>query len=152
MPEPSNPCWKQDNIGEAKVDTINQAKAKKITTYDLKETENGYLIELGKDGPKTTSYLTVALPGCFKGYHMHTVRCSNYVCIRGKVDVVLFVKEGPYHGKSVFRLSAEGPDSLHIPINIPTAIHNPFPEEAWLINIPDPPYDPSLEGEQVDMN
>ncbi len=43
--------------------------AKKVTTYDHGQKENGFLIELYKDGDKTTAYLTAATPGAFKGYH-----------------------------------------------------------------------------------
>jgi dTDP-4-dehydrorhamnose 3,5-epimerase-like enzyme len=47
-------------------------------------------------------------------------------------------------------LDAGEPRRLHIPANVATGLHNIGDEEAWLINVPDPPYDPSLKDEQVE--
>lgn len=124
------------------------SKAKSVRTFGTDGSINGYLTELKKDGQLTTAYLTVAFPGCFKGYHMHRVRESNYVCIRGRVTVILFTK----HGRQELELSSSGgADKLNIPTNIPTGIRNDTREEAWLINFPNPPYDPNLTNEQVDF-
>ena len=122
-------------------------EAKKVKTYDLNGNENGFLVELKKEGRKTVSYLTVAAPSAFKGYHAHKVRTSNYVCIRGKVKVILYTHE---NGREEHILESDPPQKLHIPINVPTGIQNDWDEEAWLVNFPDPYYDPELEGEQVD--
>ena len=73
--------------------TITQAtteEAKKITTKDLSGNENGFLIEMFKDGNKTVAYLTCAKPGAFKGYHLHKVRAARYVCIKGTMKVILY--------------------------------------------------------------
>ncbi len=126
---------------------IVRQHAKKVFTKNLDDKTNGYLIELGKQERFTTSYLTVAYPGCFKGYHAHKIRTSNYVCIKGKLKIILITK----HGKEEHILEAENPERLHIPINIPTGILNESNEEAWLINNPIPFYDPELKSEQVDI-
>ena len=132
------------------MDSISHKPSKIVDTFDLNGKKNGYLLELGKNGKKTTSYLTVALPGCFKGYHMHVVRASNYVCIKGRVNVLMFRKDIP--DRLEIEMSADKPSQLTIPIDTPTAISNPYEDEGWLINVPDPPYDPDLLHEQVDMN
>jgi dTDP-4-dehydrorhamnose 3,5-epimerase-like enzyme len=122
--------------------------AKKVTTYDHSGQENGFLIELYKDGDKTTAYLTAAKPGAFKGYHLHRVRAARYVCVRGKMKIILYkpgTKEVEEH-----ILDSTKPQRLFIPKDIATGLENIGDEEAWLVNYPDPPYDPSLVDEQVE--
>lgn len=126
-------------------------QCKRVETKDPTGKPNGFLIELnktGRRGNKTATYLTAAYPGCFKGYHAHRVRESNYVCIRGRIKVVLVTK----YGVQEYILEETNPVRLNIPINIPTAIINESEtDEAWLINCPDPAYDPALTFEQVDL-
>src|SRR3990167_10963214 len=127
---------------------VNSETAKKATTYDLKtKEENGFLIELFKDGNKTVAYLSCAKPGAFKGYHLHRVRGARYVCVKGEMKIILYV-----NGKREEHiLSVENRKRLYIPPNVPTGLENIGEEDAWLINLPDPPYDPSLVDEQVDF-
>lgn len=125
---------------------VHKEPAKKITTYNLNKQENGFLIELFKDQEKTTVYLSCAAPGAFKGYHMHRVREAHYVCVRGRIKVILYTEKG----REEHILSADKPERLHIPVNIPTGLHNIGEEEAWIINYPNPAYDPNLKDEQVD--
>ena len=40
--------------------------------------------------------------------------------------------------------------TLFIPANVATGLENIGDEEAWLVNEPDPPYDPALNDEQVE--
>ncbi|HLL60983.1 MAG TPA: WxcM-like domain-containing protein [Candidatus Nitrosocosmicus sp.] len=122
--------------------------AKKVTTYDLQKNPNGFLIELfkSKDGSKTDVYLSCATPGAFKGYHLHRVRAARYVCLKGKMKVILYV-----NGKREEHiLSVDNLTRLFIPPNIPTGLENIGDEDAWLVNYPDPAYDPNLKDEQVD--
>lgn len=129
------------------VSSIREEPAKKVKTLDYStKQENGFLIELFKDGDKTAVYLTAAAPGAFKGYHLHRIRASRYICIKGKMKITLFV-----NGKfEEHILDANDPKRLYIPNNTATGLENIGAEEAWLINFPDPPYDPSLKDEQVD--
>lgn len=120
---------------------------KKVTTFDLNKKENGFLVELFKDGNKTTAYLTCATPGAFKGYHLHRVRAARYVCIKGKMKIILYVNGV----REEHILSADQPKRLFIPKNIPTGLENIGTDDAWLINFPDPAYDPDLKDEQVDF-
>ncbi|OGK25843.1 hypothetical protein A3A46_00325 [Candidatus Roizmanbacteria bacterium RIFCSPLOWO2_01_FULL_37_13] len=127
---------------------VNSETAKKATTYDLKtKEENGFLIELFKDGNKTVAYLSCAKPGAFKGYHLHRVRAARYICLKGKMKIILYV-----NGKREEHiLTQDNLNRLYIPPMIPTALQNVGDEDGWLINYPDPPYDPDLKGEQVDF-
>jgi len=127
--------------------TLITNKAKKVTTFDLEGKENGFLIELFKDGEKTTAYLTCAKPGAFKGYHLHRVRAARYVCVKGKMRIIVYV-----NGKrEEYILDGAAPSRLFIPKNVPTGLENIGQEDAWLINYPDPAYDPALVDEQVDF-
>lgn len=125
---------------------VKEESAKKVKTFDLNKQENGYLIELFKDGNKTIAYMSVTKPGCFKGFHLHKIRAARYICVKGKVKIILFV-----NGKfEEHILDSENPKRLFIPKNIPTGIENIGNEDAFLINYPDPSYDPNLKDEQVD--
>jgi dTDP-4-dehydrorhamnose 3,5-epimerase-like enzyme len=128
------------------MDEIAVESAKKVTTYDHQGRENGWLIELYKDGAKTLAYLTAAAPGAFKGYHLHRVRAARYVCVRGRMRIITYAG-----GKrSEHLLDAAEPRRLFIPANVATGLQNIGDEEAWLVNYPDPPYDPELKDEQVE--
>jgi len=127
--------------------------AKKVKTTTLEGKENGWLMELFKDketGQKTESYLTAALPGAFKGYHLHRVRAARYVAIKGKMRITCFEQKNGKWIKSEFILEAGNPQRLFIPKNVATGLENIGDEEAWLINYPDPAYDPDLKDEQVE--
>lgn len=121
--------------------------AKKVKTFDLNKNENGFLVELFKDGEKTAAYLTCATPGAFKGYHLHRVRAARYMCIKGSMIIILYINGN----REEHLLTAENLKRLYIPPNVPTGLHNTGSEDGWLINFPDPAYDPNLKGEQVDF-
>lgn len=126
--------------------------AKKVPTRDHSGNDNGFLIELFKDHDtqeKTEVYLTAAIPGAFKGYHLHRVRAARYVCLKGKMKITLY-KPGEPNSKEEHILDSQNPSRLFIPKDIATGLENIGEEEAWLINYPDPAYDPSLTDEQVE--
>lgn len=122
--------------------------SKKVATFSHDGSENGFLTELFKDSDKTMLYLTAAKPGAFKGYHLHRVRASRYVCIRGKMKIILY-KPGT-NEQEEYILDAAIPQRLFIPKEVATGLQNVGDEEAWLVNFPDPPYDPHLKDEQVE--
>ena len=127
--------------------------AKKVKTFDANGKENGWLMELFKDketGMKTESYLTAALPGAFKGYHLHRVRAARYVALKGKMKITTYENINGKWEKTETILEAGSGQRMFIPKNIATGLENIGDEEAWLINYPDPAYDPSLKDEQVE--
>ncbi len=127
--------------------------AKKVITFDADKKENGWLIELFKDkdtGTKTEVYLTAALPGAFKGYHLHRVRAARYLCLKGKMKITIYEREGDQWAGTEYILDAANPTRLFIPKNTATGLENIGTEEAWLVNYPDPAYDPGLKDEQVE--
>lgn len=121
-------------------------KAKRVKTFTSDGTENGFLTELYKDGRKTLLYLTTIKPGSFKGYHLHRVRAARYMCIKGKAKIILYKNKI----REEYILDANDPVRLYIPNNTATGLENVGREEIWLINFPDPSYDPSLKDEQVE--
>lgn len=124
---------------------IIEGAAKKVITYDLEGKENGFLIELLKENDKTVVYLSAASVGGFKGYHLHKIRAARYVCLKGTMKIILYV-----NGVREEHVLTPG-KKLTIPKNTPTGLQNIGTEEAWLINFPDPPYDPAIKDEQVDF-
>ncbi|MFA5987909.1 MAG: WxcM-like domain-containing protein [Candidatus Paceibacterota bacterium] len=129
------------------IEQIQKETCKKVTTYaGGTEEPNGHLVELYKDGDKTVVYLTVALPGAFKGFHLHNERQSHYVCLRGKAKIT--VVEGKQKVEHI--LDASVPERLLLPTKVYIGIENIGTEEVWLINFPHPSYDPTLKGEQED--
>jgi dTDP-4-dehydrorhamnose 3,5-epimerase-like enzyme len=131
------------------LEQIRKEPCKKVTTYATgTQTPNGHLVELFKDGEKTTAYLTVTAPGAFKGYHLHTLRESRYVCLRGTVKIT--VVDGTKKIEHLLR--ADEPERLFLPTNVFIGIENIGTDEAWLVNVPHPPYDPTLADEQVDKS
>ena len=137
------------------IEHVRKEPAKRVTTNDHAGSENGWLLELFKDGAKTTAYLTAASPGAFKGYHLHRVRAARYVCVRGKMRIILYTMGAVAGGKTTWTreehvLDASKPERLFIPKDVATGLENIGDEEGWLINYPDPAYDPELKDEQVE--
>jgi len=135
------------------IDKVKLESAQKVKTYDAAGKENGWLMELYKDketGQKTEAYLTAALPGAFKGYHLHRVRAARYVAIKGQMKITTYSRENEAWVKTETILSSDKQERMFIPKNVATGLENIGTEEAWLINYPDPAYDPSLKDEQVE--
>lgn len=132
---------------------VKSETAKKVTTYDTNKKQNGFLIELFKDsetGNLTQVYLSAALPRAFKGYHLHRVRAARYVCLKGKMRIITYERENEQWVRSEHILDSAIPSRLFIPKDTATGLENIGTEEGWLINYPDPAYDPSLKDEQVE--
>lgn len=128
---------------------VKREPCNKIATLDVKTKEkNGFLIELYKDDEKTVVYLTAASSRAFKGYHLHTVRQSHYVCIKGKMKIIVVAGSQ----REEYILDSASPERLLIPTNVYIGLENIGDEEAWLINLPNPSYDPALTGEQIDKS
>jgi len=137
-----------------KIDKVHKEDAKKILTKDAEGKENGWLMEMFKssDGSKTEVYLSAASPGAFKGYHLHRVRAARYVCLRGKMKIITYVREGDKWIRSENILDGSKPERFFIPKGVATGLENIGDEEAWLVNYPDPAYDQQLSDEQVEYN
>jgi dTDP-4-dehydrorhamnose 3,5-epimerase-like enzyme len=120
---------------------------KTVITHDPHtKSPNGRLFECIKEGDLTLAYITTIAPNCMKGYHLHNERIARYVCVKGKVTIKLYSGSA----KEEYQLDEYTPQRLIIPPFIATGIFNTCPEEAWVLNIPTPPYDPKKYWEQVE--
>jgi dTDP-4-dehydrorhamnose 3,5-epimerase-like enzyme len=128
-------------------------QAKKVITRDANGSENGWLLELFKDkeaGNKTEVYLTATKPGSFKGYHLHRIRTGRFIALKGKVRIIMYAHNGAKWMREEAELDAAAPQRIIIPANTATGLETIGSEEAWLVNYPDPAYDPSIKDEQVE--
>lgn len=135
--------------------TVRIEPVKKVRTYDHAKNGNGWLLEMFKDrdtDTKTEVYMSVAASGAFKGYHLHRVRSARYICLRGKMKIITYEQEGGKWQRTENVLDASNPQRLFIPKNIATGLENIGTEEGWLVNYPDPAYDPGLKDEQVEYS
>jgi dTDP-4-dehydrorhamnose 3,5-epimerase-like enzyme len=132
------------------IDRIYSELAKKVPTKDHDGNPNGFLVELQKDGDLTTLYLTAATPGAFKGFHLHRVRAARYCVVKGKMRITMFTHRDGKWEKEEKILDATDPERLFIPKDVATGLENIGSEDAWLVNYPDPAYDPTLNDEQVE--
>lgn len=141
------------------IDKVSTEPAKYVVTKDHHGNENGFLIEMFKDaaGEKTEVYLSAAKPGAFKGYHLHRVRAARYVCLKGRMRIILYTQDNSGGATRWIRqehildaTDISRPVRLFIPKEVATGLENIGDEEGWLVNYPDPPYDPALKDEQVE--
>ena len=133
--------------------SVRTEDAKKVKTFSHDGSENGFLIEMQKDketGQKTEVYLTAAFPGAFKGYHLHRVRAARYFILKGKMKITTYSHDGQKWVKEETIIDSAMPTRMFISKDVATGLENIGTEEAWLVNYPDPAYDPSLKNEQVE--
>lgn len=110
---------------------------------------NGRLIPMLKDETRTSVYMTIIAPRSFKGYHLHKIRTNRLICVKGCIEVKLWV---PGEKHQTIRTMFTDPSALLlIPTNVATGLKNNTDEEAWVLSFPDPPYDPVV-NEQVDYS
>ena len=85
--------------------------AKRVTTYSLEGKENGFLTELFKDSEKTVFYLSCVRKNDFKGFHLHRVRAARYICVKGKIKIILYKNKK----REEHILDSEKPERIFIP-------------------------------------
>src|ERR1700694_530932 len=132
------------------IDEVSVEPAKYVVTKDHRGKENGFLIEMFKDADRTVVYLSAASPGAFKGYPPHRVRPRRYVCLKGRMRIILYRRAGGIWEREEHILDASEPTRLFIPKNVATGLENISDEDGWLVNYPDPPYDPAVKDEQIE--
>lgn len=136
------------------VSALATKTCKKLKTKDLKGKKNGFLLEIAssKDGwskflDKAQVYLTTVLPKMTKGWHLHHKKENQFTCIKGQVMMAV------WNGKNVqeFRLGGNNPITVRVPKKQAVCFYNPGKEEAYILNLCSPPYDPS-NPEQEDLD
>ena len=104
---------------------IRTYKLEKHQTKDIKDNHvNGWLIPVWRNWDKIISvqpemvYITSVNPGERKGPHLHVIRHSYYVCIKGKVVFIIKTESGDY---LEIESSSEKPVMVIVPKNLPSA-------------------------------
>lgn len=109
----------------------------RIETKDADGKPNGFLIPIWHvdQGPKIDQvYLTTILPGSQKGPHLHHVRRGLFTCIKG-TPLAVWRFDGSYREVQM----REG-SQFEVQPGIPVAFYNFGPGEAYLLNMPSPPW------------
>lgn len=127
---------------------------KKFVTKDNKNQSNGFLVPLYNihDGffpegcePQQV-YLTVIAPKQLKGPHLHLIRTGCFTCIKGNARFILKTKEG-------YQVFYSGEDheylSVIVPKGIPALLQNLGEEDAYVLNMPNPAWTPSMNDEHT---
>lgn len=127
---------------------------RKFVTRDQKGVSNGFLVPIynlhdgffapGREPQQV--YLTVVAPRAAKGPHLHLVRTGCFTCIKGNVRIVVKVD-----GQYLIYYSGEMHDylSVEIPTGIPVLIQNVGDEEAFVLNMPNPAWTPTMNDEHT---
>ena len=126
----------------------------KHITKDHKDQPTGFLVpifnihdsffEAGKEPQQV--YLTVIGPRLIKGPHLHFIRTGCFTCIRGNARFVLKTADGYqvfYSGDSYeYR-------SVLVPAGMPAALQNLGDDEAYVLNMPNPAWTPTMNDEHT---
>ena len=131
---------------------IRIQKHPKIITKTEQGIPNGYLVPIYNihegffaEGcePKQV-YLTVISSRMRKGPHLHYVRTGFFICIKGDIKIVLKTAEGYkefFSGENYAYLSVE------VPTGIPALLINVGIGEAFVLNMPNPAWMPTMNDE-----
>ena len=116
---------------------------KKIITYSVNGTENGFLIPIlnvhdhfvGQEQWPKQIYCTTVVPGEVKGPHLHKKRWGLFTCIKGDIKIVTRI-DGHY--EEYFSGENYNFSTIQIPAGIPNALINIGNEDAYVLNMPSP--------------
>ena len=130
---------------------IKITNLEKHVTKDIHSSHvNGSLIPVWRDWDKTITvppkmvYVTSINPGEIKGPHLHVIRHSHYVCIKGKVVFIIKEKSGKY---LEVESSEENPVLIEIPKNFSSAHINLSNEPSIILALADPSWKPDNRDE-----
>lgn len=120
----------------------------KIKQLKLIHDERGALMEILRCDDNLfmkfgQAYITAVKPGFVKAWHYHKKQTDNFVCVKGKVKVVLYDprENSKTKGKiQEFFLSLDNPFLLQIPPFVYHGFECVCNEESIILNIPTKPY------------
>lgn len=131
---------------------IKTKKSPRIVTKDSDGGSNGYLVPLYNINDKFFEvghepqqvYLTVIDCGKIKGPHLHYIRTGCFTCIKGNARFILKTENG-------YEVFYSGEDyeyqSVIVPTGTPAALQNIGNVEAFVLNMPNPAWTPSMADE-----
>ena len=127
------------NLNNLSENEIKWHTLEKHQTKDIHDGHvNGSLIPVWRNWDKTISvqpemvYVTSINPGERKGPHLHIIRHSYYVCIKGKVVFIIKQKSGKY---LEIESSEENPFGISTSVGLssPDSISRYFPSLSLII-------------------
>ncbi len=89
-------------------------------------------------------YFTTALPGVIKAWHHHKMQADNFICVAGRVKIVLYDarKDSSTHQQiNEFYSSLDEPKLVHIPIGVYHGFKCVSDVECMIINVITKVYD-----------
>lgn len=133
----------------------NEVKIYKLEKHETKDITdkhvNGWLIPAWRDWDSHISvepkmvYVTAINPGEIKGPHLHIIRHSYFVCIKGKVIFVIKEDDGTFRE---VESSEDNPNMIEIPKNRSSAHFNPTNEQSIILALVNPSWKPGQRDEQ----
>ena len=111
--------------------------------------ERGYLMEMLRCDDELFNrfgqvYLTVVYPGVVKGWHYHKKQRDIFIPVKGMLKLVLYDQRStsPTYGQiNEFFIGERNPLLVAIPVEVVHGFKGIGTEPAYLINVPDAPYD-----------
>ena len=127
---------------------------RKFVTCEKNGSSNGYLVPLynihdgffapGREPQQV--YLTVVAPHAEKGPHLHFIRTGCFTCIKGNVCIIVKLEDG-YH--EYFSGEAHDYLTVEIPTGVPALLKNLGDGEAFVLNMPNPAWTPTMNDEHT---
>lgn len=120
---------------------INGVEVKKLKSI---KDERGFLMEILRNDDGIferfgQTYLTAVNPGYVKGWHFHKKQTDYFVCVKGKVKVVLYDPRPESETKGEiqeFFLSFDNPMLVKIPTGVYHGFEADCNEISFILNIP----------------
>ncbi len=132
-------------------DKIKFSKLEKHITKDIRDGHvNGFLIPAWRDWDTTITvppemvYITSINPGERKGPHLHIIRHSHFVCIKGHVVFIIKEKSGKY---LEIESSEVNPILIEIPKGFSSAHINLSSEPSTILALVNPSWKPDTRDE-----
>lgn len=116
----------------------------KVKQLKLIKDERGFLMEILRSDDKIfkkfgQAYLTAVHPGYVKAWHYHKKQTDNFVCVKGRVKVVLYDNRSRSSTKGEvqeFFMNLENPLLVQIPAGIIHGFEADCDEDSYILNIP----------------
>jgi dTDP-4-dehydrorhamnose 3,5-epimerase len=134
--------------------TGSEIKTYKLEKHQTKDTldkhVNGFLIPVWRDWDETISvkpemvYITSIHPGERKGPHLHIIRHSYFVCVKGKVIFIIKDKDGKY---LEIESGEDNPTLVEIPKGFSSAHINLSAEPSTILALVNPSWKPDIRDE-----
>lgn len=133
---------------------IKSKTNKKFVTKDHANQPNGFLVPIYNihDGffppgqePQQV-YLTVIASRQIKGPHLHFIRTGCFTCIKGNAR---FVLKTPTEYQVFYSGEDHEYRTVIVPTGVPAVLQNLGDEDAYVLNMPNPAWTPTMNDEHT---